>query len=153
MSKLLTIGLLILLTGCANYSSDFQHIEVLLQQQKPQEALLELEQHPVSGKDALLYFLNKAMLERMNGLYVESNASFEQAKEIIESLKGVSIQEQVGSLAINEGTKSYEGEPYEQMAIHIYEAFNYIALGQLDDARVEALQVDLRLQALAQQEQ
>ena len=151
MKKPYIVGLLLLfLSGCASYSSSFQRIESLLSQQKPQEALLELEKHPAKGADKLLYLLDKAMLQRMNGLYAESNASFEAAKKVIESLQGTSFVEQAGALTINDNMMSYEGESFEQVGIHLYEALNYIALGQLDEARVEALQVDERLKALAE---
>jgi len=151
MSKLYITGLLVLfLSGCASYSSSFQRIELLLAQQKPQEALLELEKYPASGTDKLLYLLDKAMLQRMSGLYAESNTTFELAKKHIETLSGTSLIEQAGALAINDSALSYEGEDYEQVALHLYGALNYIALGQLDEARVEALQVDQRFKELAE---
>ncbi|MDX8380968.1 MAG: hypothetical protein R8M14_02515 [Ghiorsea sp.] len=151
MSKLYITGLLVLfLSGCASYSSSFQRIELLLGQQKPQEALLELEKHPATGTDKLLYLLDKAMLQRMSGLYAESNSSFELAKKKIDALSGTSLVEQAGALTVNDSVISYEGEDYEQVSIHLYAALNYIALGQLDEARVEALQVDQRLKELAE---
>ena len=151
MKKPYVVGLLLLLlSGCASYSSSFQRIELLLAQQKPREALLELDKHPVSGADKLLYLLDKAMLQRMSGLYAESNASFEAAKKVIESLQGTSLVEQAGALTLNDSVMSYEGESFEQVYIHLYEALNYLALGQLDEARVEALQVDERFKALAE---
>ncbi len=133
MKKPCIVGLLLLLlSGCASYSSSFQRIESLLAQQKPREALLELDKHPVSGADKLLYLLDKAMLQRMSGLYAESNASFEVAKKVIESLQGTSLVEQAGALTLNDSVMSYEGESFEQVYIHLYEALNYLALGQLD---------------------
>ena len=153
MRKLYVAGLVVLfLSGCVSYSSSFQRIELLLAQQKPQQALLELEKYPATGTDKVLYLMDKAMLQRMSGLYKESNATFEEAKKHIQSLQGTSLLEQAGALAINDSSMSYEGEDYEQVAIHIYEALNYIALGQLDEARVEALQVDLLLKSKATDE-
>ncbi|HID36600.1 MAG TPA: hypothetical protein EYP39_04380, partial [Ghiorsea sp.] len=153
MRKLYVVGLVVLfLSGCVSYSSSFQRIEQLLAQQKPQQALLELEKHPATGTDKLLYLMDKAMLQRLSGLYKESNTTFEEAKKHIESLRGTSLLEQAGALTINDSTMSYEGEDYEQVAIHIYAALNYIALGLLDEARVEALQVDLLLKTMATDE-
>jgi len=153
VSKLYITGLLVLfLSGCASYSSSFQRIELLLAQQKPQEALLELEKNPTQGTDKLLFLLDKAMLQRMSGLYAESNKTFEEAKKHIESLSGTSLLEQAASLTVNDSSLSYAGEDYEQVSIHLYAALNYIALGQLDEARVEALQVDQRLKELAEGE-
>ena len=151
MGKLYTVGLLVLfLSGCASYSNSFQQVESLLVQQKPQEALAVLEKHPASGRDRLLYLLDKAMLQRMSGLYAESNTTFEKAKKLIQSLRATSLLEKTGALTINDSAMSYEGEDFEQVLIHVYEALNYIALGQLDEARVEALQVDERLKQLSE---
>ncbi len=153
MHKLYTLGLLVLfLSGCASYSNSFQQIESLLVQQKPQEALVELEKKPASGRDRLLYLLDKAMLQRMSGLFAESNTTFEEAKKLIASLRATSLVEQAGAVTINDSAMSYEGEDFEQVLIHVYEALNYIALGQLDEARVEALQVDERLKQLSEGE-
>lgn len=153
MHKLYTLGLLVLfLSGCASYSNSFQKIESLLVQQKPQEALVELEKNPASGRDRLLYLLDKAMLQRMSGLFAESNTTFEEAKELIAALRATSLVEQAGAVTINDSAVSYEGEDFEQVLIHVYEALNYIELGQLDEARVEALQVDERLKQLSEGE-
>jgi len=144
---------MLLLSGCANYSQSFHQIESLLAQQQPDLALLELEKHPQSGKDKLLYLLDKAMLQHMSGLYVESNSSFEQAKQLMEHLSATSIAEQVGSIAINDGVRSYAGEDYEQLSTHLFGALNYIKLGLWDEARVEALQADARLKSMQENSQ
>ncbi len=143
---------MLFLSGCASYSNSFQKIESLLVQQKPQEALVELEKNPASGRDRLLYLLDKAMLQRMSGLFAESNTTFEEAKELIAALRATSLVEQAGAVTINDSAVSYEGEDFEQVLIHVYEALNYIELGQLDEARVEALQVDERLKQLSEGE-
>jgi len=149
--RVLFVGLtLAVLSGCASYSQSFQKVELLLSQQKPQEALLEVEKRADSGKNQLLYLLDKAMLQRMSGLFVESNATFEQAKILIEELRAVSLVEQAGALTINDSMMSYEGEDYEQIAVHIYAALNYIELGLWDEARVEALQVDVLQKKIAE---
>ncbi len=151
MLKYIVLGLALLsFSGCASYSRGFQKVEVLLAEQKPEQALAELEKSPPSGKNKLLYLLDKAMLQRMSGMYQQSNASFEQAKKLVEELDAVSITEQAGALTINDNMMSYEGEDYEQVAIHLFEALNYIKLGLWDEARVESLQVDMRLKKIAE---
>lgn len=148
MNKVVICLLLAVLSGCASYSQGFQKIETLLSQQKPELALQELEKNPSTGTNALLYLLDKAMLQRMAGQYKASNASFEQAKVLMDKLEATSITEQIGALTINDSAMSYEGEDYEQIAVHIYAALNYIELGLWDEARVEALQIDERIKRL-----
>jgi len=148
MKKLVVCLFLAVLSGCVSYSQGFQKVELLLSQQKPELALQELEKKPSTGKNTLLYLLDKAMLQRMNGLYEASNTSFEQAKVLMDKLEATSVTEQLGALTINDSAMSYEGEDYEQIAVHIYAALNYIELGLWDEARVEALQIDERLKRL-----
>jgi len=150
--RLVLLLLLAVLSGCASYSQGFGKIEVLLSQQKPQEALIEHEKQNVSSKNKLLFLLDEAMLQRMSGNFAESNASFEQAKVWVDKLAALSVVEQAGALTINDSVMSYEGEDYEQIAIHIYSALNYIELGLWDDARVEALQVDERLKKIKEKD-
>ncbi|MCF6208590.1 MAG: hypothetical protein L3J61_04300 [Ghiorsea sp.] len=148
MKKLVVCLLLAVLSGCASYSQGFQKVELLLSQQKPELALQELEKNPSTVKNELLYLLDKAMLQRMSALYKASNTSFEQAKVLMDKLEATSMTEQLGALTINDSAMSYEGEDYEQIAVHIYAALNYIELGLWDEARVEALQIDERIKRL-----
>jgi hypothetical protein len=65
-------------------------------------------------------------------------------------LYGTSIREQTLSFVVNDATRSYSGEMYEQVLLHLYMALNYLQLGDLINARVEALQVDERLREITQ---
>lgn len=140
--------LLVGFSGCATYSNSFERVELLLSQQQPEAALVEVEKRANSSSDKLLYLMDKAMLQRMSGQYKESNATFEAAKKLGDELVATSILEQAGALTINDTIMSYEGEDYERVAVHMYSALNYIALNQWDEARVEALQADFLLQQL-----
>ena len=51
------------LSGCATYSDWVGHMEADISQGQPDKALLVLEKH-ASSKDAVLYLLNRAMLQR-----------------------------------------------------------------------------------------
>jgi hypothetical protein len=141
---------LLALSGCASYSDSFSVIESDMATQRFGAALDTLERQGHPKRDQVLYLLNKAMLERMNGDYAASNRTFEAAKASMDELYGVSIREQALSFAINDATRSYTGETYEQVLVHLYTALNYLQLGDLVDARVEALQVDERLREIAQ---
>jgi len=137
-------------SACATYSDHMQIVYSELEQQHPAAALAELDKDPGPRRDRLAYLLNRAMLLRMNADYAASNRAFEQAKRLIDELDAISLREQAGALTINETLRSYAGEPHEQILLHLYSALNYLQLGKLDDARVEALQVNLRLQELNQ---
>ena len=139
------------LSGCASYSDSFTAIENDLAAQDYRAALQALEKQRHPKRDQVLYLLNKAMLERMNSNFAASNETFEAAKSRMAELYGVSLREQALSVTINDATRSYTGETYEQVLVHLYMALNYLQLGNLFDARVEALQVDEQLQEITQQ--
>ena len=139
-----------LISGCATYSSSFRPLEEEITANRPDLALKILEKQNPSGNDRLLYFLNKAMLLRMMGNYKESNQNFELAKQFIEAKSPKSVTEETAAFIINDSTRAFVGAPFEQILIHLYSALNYLQLGQLDAARVEAQQVDIKLKILGQ---
>ena len=142
--------LTLLLSGCATYSDSFSVIESQMAEQQFDAALQTLEKQRHPKRDQALTLLNKAMLERMNGDYAASNRAFEAAKARMEELHGVSLREQTLSVMVNDATRSYAGEEFEQVLVHLYMALNYLQLGERIDARVEALQVDERLREITQ---
>jgi len=140
----------LLLGGCATYSETFTPVERKLAAQQPEHALQLLEKRRHSRRDEVLYLLNKGMLLRMTRDYEASNQAFEAAKRRINELYGASITEQAASFIINDGTRSFVGAEFEQVLVHLYMALNYLEMRQLDQARVEALQVDIRLREIAE---
>ena len=140
----------VVLTGCATYSDSFGVIERDLSIQRYDDALAEIEKQSQSNKDKVLYLLNKGMILRMKRDYGASNQTFEAAKTEMERLYAASVSENALSFVVNDSTVSYAGDDYEQVLVHLYMALNYLQLGQSDDARVEALQVDLKLREIAE---
>ncbi|WP_455203426.1 COG3014 family protein [Kaarinaea lacus] len=146
------VSLFAQLCACASYSYSFKTVEQAIAQDDPQQALTVLEKLKGKGdiwnKGEVLYHLNKAMILRMQRQFEASNVEFENAKRLIEQYDSVSLTEQASSFIINDATRVYLGEPFEQVLLHFYAALNYLELGKTDEARVEALQVDLRLRQL-----
>lgn len=140
----------LLIAGCATWSDSFYEIERRLAREQYAEALHALERQSDARREPLLYQLNKAMVLRMAGDYAASNEAFEAAKTLVERYSAISLREQTARFIINDAADAYAGEEHEQVLVHLYGALNYIALGELDSARVEALQVDLRLRRQAE---
>ena len=144
------LALLMLMGGCASFSDSLKGIEYDLAADRPADALQVLEkQHRFHGDD-VLYLLNKAMLLRMTGDYAASNDAFILATRRISDLYGASVSENAAAFIINDSTRIYTAPTFERVLIHLYMALNYLALGQHDQARVEALQVDLTLREQAE---
>jgi len=139
----------LVVSGCATYSSSFAVIEPQLAAQQYNSALQTLEKQGYEPRDEVLYLLNQGMLRRMNGDYTGSNQSFEAAKGRMDALYATSLSETALTFVVNDATASYVGEEHEQVLLHLYKALNYLDLHQLDAARVEALQVDVRLREIS----
>lgn len=101
--------------------------------------------------DDVLLKLNQGMLRRMTGDYQASNQVFEQAKKRIDELYGVSVSEQLGTVIVNDTLREFQGDRYEQVLLHAFMAMNYIQLGELDAARVEMLQADVKMREWGEQ--
>jgi len=95
--------------------------------------------------DTVLKSMNKGMLLRMKNNFVSSNESLEQAKKRINKLYGISVTEQFGSVVINDSVMAYKGSRIEQLLLHAYMAMNYIETANLDAARVEMLQAEVKM--------
>ncbi|MFQ5487713.1 MAG: COG3014 family protein, partial [Gammaproteobacteria bacterium] len=134
-----------LLSACASYGDWVRQLEYELAAGNYRGALAVLEDEGRRPRDALLYLLDRALLLRMDGDFAASNAAFEEAKVLMEKFSAVSVSEQAGALTINDLQRSYSGEAYERVLLHLFAALNYLELGLPREARVEILQLDVVL--------
>ncbi|MBE9561104.1 MAG: hypothetical protein IMF15_09970 [Proteobacteria bacterium] len=142
LSFILSLG--ILLQSCASYGSHATTMRDGLLTGHPELSLAIAEKEDLEQKE-VISSLDKGMLRRINQNYSGSNQILEVAKQEIEQLYGVSITENLASVTINETLRGYEGDRYEQLLLHAYMALNYIQLGQVDGARVEMLQANVKM--------
>lgn len=143
-------ALALAINGCATYSNSFAVIESQLASQQFGPALETLDKQSHAQRDEVLYLLNQGMLRRMNGDPAGSNLSLEAAKGQLDALYATSLTETALTFVVNDATQSYVGEEHEQVLVHLYKALNYLELHQLSEARVEALQVDIRLREIGE---
>ena len=133
------------LSACSSYGDWARQMEEGIAAGNYQAAREVLESQGGNARDEVLYALDRALLLRMAGDFQASNAAFEQAKELMDELSAVSISEQARAATINDLQRSYAGEDYERVLVHVFSALNYLALGQPAEARVEVLQLDVLL--------
>src|SRR4030065_1308906 len=138
------------LGGDATYSYSCGVIERNLSAQQYDAALQDIEKQSKSKNGLVLYLLDKGMVLRMKREFAGSNQALEAAKAEMERLYAASVSENALSFIVNDATVSYAGDDYEQVLVHLYMALNYLELGQPDDARVEALQVDIKLREIGE---
>ena len=99
-----------------------------------------------SEKNRLLFYMDKAMVLHLAGRFDESNGFLEKAKVAADQLWTESVGEHVSAVITNDNALSYAGEDFERVLLHVLGALNYIELGKIESALVEARQVTNKLE-------
>jgi hypothetical protein len=95
--------------------------------------------------NALLYAMDRSMVLHLGGQYQRSNACLEEAKQTAQRLWTQSISQNAAAWLTTDEAMPYQGEDFEKVMLHVVGALNYVSMGALDEARVEARQVSERL--------
>jgi len=106
--------------------------------------LAELEGQ--SSKDVLMDVLDRAMITHLEGRYADSNQLLERGKELIENYFTKDISDELAAIAWNDTERAWQGEEFERIMVNLLAAFNYLQMGDLENAAVEARQINQRLQ-------
>ena len=148
----LLLALWVLLPGCALQQWHSTGIGRYLDSHTLTETLAELESRPPAARDRPMFLLNRGVLHHLLGNYQRSNADLEAAKVALEKVQAISVTEGFTSSTINETLNDYSATPSERVLLHEVMALNYLAANDLAAARVEALQADLRMRELPDDE-
>jgi hypothetical protein len=142
---MLLAGILLVLScgSCASYSSRLRNLRRTVQGGQLEDALEQVS--GVSESGDLLYHLERGSLQHYAGRHAESNAEFARAEELIEDLYTISISQRALTFALNDEVEAYRGELHEANYLHYYRVLNYLALGERQEAAVEARRLALRL--------
>ncbi|MDR1637285.1 MAG: hypothetical protein LBR93_08095 [Treponema sp.] len=112
--------------------------------------LLEKEKKSLyTGRDNILYYLDKGMLAHYAGLYTDSSDLLESGERAIEAAFTKSITQEISTYLVNDTTRDYDGEDYEDIYINAFNALNYYHRGELEDAMVEIRRMSNKLQNLS----
>lgn len=113
-----------------------------------QAALATLRQSKEKGfkeQDRVAFWMNEGMLLHLTGQYADSNQALEKAEKRAEELFTTSVSKTVKAAFTSDAAKDYSGEDYENVLVNVVKALNYLALKNLDDARVEAVKINNKL--------
>ena len=137
--------LAVVLAGCSGLGRSFEQVEDELTRGNVDAALERLQ--PMSGSrlNRALFEMNRGMLLRHKGDLEGSVAAFELAKSEVGALEPISLSETLATWTVTETAGSYTPPVHEHLMLHAFQLLNFLELGQLDAARVEALQIDLGL--------
>jgi hypothetical protein len=101
------------------------------------------------NKDMVLYYLDAGLLSHYAEKYADSSALLEEGERAIESAFTKSITEEIGSYLLNDTTREYGGEDYEDVYVNVFNALNYYHRGLEEDALVEIRRMDNKLRYLS----
>jgi len=95
--------------------------------------------------NAVIYYLDEGILAHFARRYSESNQSLAKAESIMDKLYTKSVSKHIASFIINDNTIPFRGEDFESALVNLFMAMNYVCLGSLEDALVEARKIDNKL--------
>ena len=140
----LSAAVVVSLTGCATYSQQnkfagsWKHGDLAAAEK---EATLKADKE-AGGKDAVIWRLEQAAILRAQGRYAESNKAFDEAQakidEYAEQAK-VKLGAETAAMFSNLANLPYRGRAYDGIMLNTYKALNFLALHDLDKARVEII--------------
>jgi uncharacterized protein len=93
-----------------------------------------------SGRDRLLYYIEKGLILHHSGNFKESIDILLKATALMKDQEVISAGEQTGSLVTSERITSYKGEYAERLLIHTYLIMNFLMINNHEGALVEAKQ-------------
>jgi uncharacterized protein len=93
----------------------------------------------------LLYYMDLGILYHYAGRYDSSIACLARGVKIKDELFARSVTNEAASLLVNDNVRPYRGHAYEVTWMHLFLAFDYLALNRYDDARVEVRQAEIFL--------
>ena len=129
--------------SCAASASAFAGIDLAVEQ-ADYTAAIEAISRGQKGKaaiypekNAIMLFLDKGLLEHYAGNYAGSSSDLQNAERLIEEAYTKSVSEGFFSYIINDNTKEYPGEDFEDIYINVFNALNYYNRGNTEGALVE----------------
>ncbi len=151
MINLFIVGFVLFLSSCAAPISYLQpKVNGLLTDRQYNSALSTLGDSPISygKKNQLLYWLDKGMILHLAGRFRDSIHAFEQAKRKFDELYTQSLSEIGSSFLLNDYWESYRGNDLEYVLLNVFQALNFVALGEIHESLVEARDLDIKLRLI-----
>jgi hypothetical protein len=113
------------------------------------EALEKNRRRLYGPGDAVLYYLDKGLLTHYAGSYEESSGLLETGERAMEEAFAKSIIQEAGTYLLNDTTRDYGGEDYEDIYTNSFNALNYYHRGDMEEALVEIRRMNNKIRNLA----
>ncbi|MCP5161305.1 MAG: hypothetical protein H6999_12220 [Hahellaceae bacterium] len=154
--------LIVGLSGCStlfsSYPEDAAHYREALTAGKTAETLATLGKQQDSS-DRLLYLLEAARIQQIEGDYLASQRTFDEAIRLFDAqdlearIRLKDWSEKSLSLLTNDKANAYRGFGYERIFVHYFQALNYLGLNNSEGAAVEFRRLSFEQQVLEAQYQ
>ncbi len=112
---------------------------------------IEAEASDYGQGNYLLYYLDRGLVEHYAGLYPQSIQSFDKAKRRFEELYTQSLSKEAVSWMGNDYALPYRGADYEYVLVNVFQSLNYLSSGNVNEALVEARDLDSKYQVVERQ--
>lgn len=147
--RFLLFSVVAFLSACSTYNQQIQAYYSSVSSGDYSSASKELDKNKLLKKErnTLLYYLEKGRIEHALANYDSSNVYLNKADALIEENKR-SVGDAVVGTIMNPMMQRYKAEDFETIMIHYYKALNYLYLGNMEDAVVEARRITLQNQQL-----
>ena len=99
-------------------------------------------------RNRVLFDLDRGLLLHFGRKFQESNSFFFGAEGKMEELYTKRIRDESASLLVNANLLPYGGEDFEKVLTNFFAALNYLQMGDLENALVEARKIDHKLSLL-----
>lgn len=109
---------------------------------------LESKSGAYGSNNRLLYLLERGLIAHFAGQYSLSVEFFDRAKTEYEELYTKSLSGIALTWLANDYSSPYRGEDFERAMISVFQSLNYLMTGKLEEALVEARQVDEKLRLI-----
>ncbi|MGB4407027.1 MAG: hypothetical protein WBI82_09235 [Sphaerochaeta sp.] len=132
--------LLVLLLGSCSSAIDISNTENLYSQGNFPAAyasLLEKRESILQRQGSLIMDMDAGLLSRLSGEYKLSNEQLSSSERKIQEAYTESVTANIASFIVNDNTREYQGEGYEDIYINVFKALNYLHLGEEESALVE----------------
>ncbi len=106
-----------------------------------------------NSEDAFLFEFDLGLLRHYNQEYEASIKHFANAEEIIDELYTRSVTNEAVALLTNDNVRPYRSYPFEIQWLHQTQILNFLALGEIDGAAVQARRALLAIQSLKEKEE
>ena len=147
--QFLIVLLVFLFSGCATWYQRTAEFQAAVNSGNFEKAnkLLDKDKKQATGKNRILYYLNKGYVEFMLGNPTNSNQYFETAENLIDEYHS-NVGAEAAALVTNPEARPYRPEDFEVIMINFYKALNYIDLNDMEGALVEVRKINIKLNQL-----